>query len=74
MIGISFLGAGTIFHQGNERVEGLTTAASILRTSGIGIAVALGQIIFAAATALRTVSILVLVGGTKEWLWGKRDD
>ena len=74
VIGISFLGAGTIFHQGNVRVEGLTTAASILLTSGIGIAVALGQVIFAAGTALLTVSILVVVGGTKKLLWGQSDD
>lgn len=67
VIGISFLGAGTIFHQGNDRVEGLTTAASILLASGVGIAVAVGQIIFAVGTALLAVAILLLVGGTKSW-------
>lgn len=62
VVGISFLGAGTIIHQGNERVEGLTTAASILLTSGIGISVAVGQLIFAAGVAILTVGILVIVG------------
>jgi putative Mg2+ transporter-C (MgtC) family protein len=42
--GVSFLGAGTII-RGNEgsNVEGLTTAASLLFASGIGIGVALSR-------------------------------
>jgi putative Mg2+ transporter-C (MgtC) family protein len=41
--GIAFLGAGTIIRQGRgERVEGLTTAASLLFTAALGIAVGLG--------------------------------
>ncbi|MFG0334841.1 MAG: MgtC/SapB family protein, partial [Maioricimonas sp. JB049] len=39
VIGISFLGAGTIVHRRGEEVEGLTTAASIFLTASIGIAV-----------------------------------
>jgi putative Mg2+ transporter-C (MgtC) family protein len=46
--GISFLGAGTIFRRrSSERVEGLTTAASILMAAAIGIAVALQQWVLA---------------------------
>ena len=42
VVGISFLGAGTILKYNRERtVEGLTTSASILSVSAIGIAVAL---------------------------------
>lgn len=74
VIGISFLGAGTIFHQGGDRVEGLTTAASILLTSGVGIAVAVGQIIFAAGTAILAVTILLFVGGSKSWFGKNRDE
>jgi putative Mg2+ transporter-C (MgtC) family protein len=48
IVGISFLGAGTILQrEKEERVEGLTTGASILFTAGIGIAVALDQGILA---------------------------
>ena len=50
VVGISFLGAGTIFkytHEGERIVEGLTTSASILLVSAIGIAVALGAYILA---------------------------
>ena len=40
--GVAFLGAGTIIRQGRgERVEGLTTAASLLFTAALGIAVGL---------------------------------
>lgn len=43
IVGISFLGAGTIFRgqQSSEPVQGLTTAASVLFTAVLGIAVAL---------------------------------
>jgi putative Mg2+ transporter-C (MgtC) family protein len=54
IVGISFLGAGTIFQrERDDRVEGLTTAASILFTAGIGICVAFGQLVLAlGATAI----------------------
>jgi putative Mg2+ transporter-C (MgtC) family protein len=43
IVGISFLGAGTIFRSrdGGEPVQGLTTAASVLFTAVLGIGVAL---------------------------------
>lgn len=48
IVGISFLGAGTIFRRkSGDEVEGLTTAASILFTAGIGVSVALSQFILA---------------------------
>jgi putative Mg2+ transporter-C (MgtC) family protein len=62
VIGISFLGAGTIIHRQDRGVEGLTTAASVLLTAGIGIAVAVDQIVFAVGTSLLTVVILWSIG------------
>lgn len=57
--GISFLGAGTIiFKSQQESVEGLTTAASILFVSAIGITVALAQ--YAMAIILTVAVILIL--------------
>lgn len=50
VIGISFLGAGTILKYGAEdkqTVEGLATSASILSVAAIGIAVALSAYILA---------------------------
>jgi len=38
--GVSFLGAGTIIrHRSKRQIEGLTTAASILLTAGVGVCV-----------------------------------
>jgi len=54
--GISFLGAGTIFRAKDGPIEGLTTAASILLVSAIGIAVALNQLVLALS-----VTVLVLL-------------
>ena len=65
--GVSFLGAGAIFRRGSENpVEGLTTAAGILLTAAVGIAVALQQIVLA-------VGAVVLVLGTlRGLLWIER--
>lgn len=45
--GIAFLGAGTIIRSRGEHVEGLTTAASILFTAAIGIAIASDKYVLA---------------------------
>ncbi len=59
IVGISFLGAGTIIRRGGgEKVEGLTTAASIWLASVIGIYVGLAQYIVAIAVTLITVFVL----------------
>jgi putative Mg2+ transporter-C (MgtC) family protein len=48
--GVSFLGAGTIIRDRSEgHVEGLTTAASLLFSSGIGVLVALSEYLLASA-------------------------
>ncbi len=71
--GVSFLGAGTIiFDRSSQRVEGLTTAASILFTAGLGMCVALSQLALAvgvAALALVTLRVLVIA---EAWLGQRR--
>lgn len=63
VVGVSFLGAGTIIYEGKEgKVEGLTTAASILLTTGIGVAVATWQLVLATGISLLAVVVLYLVG------------
>jgi putative Mg2+ transporter-C (MgtC) family protein len=58
IIGISFLGSGTIIQRdGGDYVQGLTTAASLLAAAGIGISVALRQFVLAAGT---TIIILIV--------------
>jgi putative Mg2+ transporter-C (MgtC) family protein len=70
--GVSFLGAGTIFRRGGEHVEGLTTAASLLLSAAIGIAVAVRQ--WTVAIGVVLIALLVLRGvGVLEKRWKPRD-
>jgi putative Mg2+ transporter-C (MgtC) family protein len=61
-IGIGFLGGGVIFvSRQDERVQGLTTAASIWATAAIGIAAGLQRYLLAVgATLLMTFVLRVL--------------
>ncbi len=73
VVGISFLGAGTIIHRRGTEVEGLTTAASIFLTAAIGIAVGLGRFWLAAETAAFAVSVLISARWIERRLLGKKD-
>lgn len=69
IIGVSFLGAGTIFRgKRPDEVQGLTTAASLLMSSGIGIAVALQQFLLAVGVTVLVAIVLRLVGRLEERL------
>ena len=60
--GVSFLGAGTIFvSHGRERVEGLTTAATIWVTAAVGIAVGLERFPLAAGCTVIVFVVLHVV-------------
>lgn len=57
--GVSFLGAGTIFrHAGRDHVMGLTTAASLLFSAAVGIAVALWLPVLAVGVTLLALIVL----------------
>lgn len=57
--GVSFLGAGTIFRRSRDNViKGLTTAASLLLVSAIGMAAALEQFVLAISVALLSLVVL----------------
>ena len=60
--GVSFIGAGTILRRSEDlEVEGLTTAATLLFTAALGMAVALGEPWLAAGlTALVIVTLRAL--------------
>jgi putative Mg2+ transporter-C (MgtC) family protein len=62
VVGISFLGAGTIVHARGAAVEGLTTAASVLLTAAVGMAVALGRVPLATMVTLGAVAVIYLLG------------
>ena len=60
--GISFLGAGTIFMSPTGRKHGLTTAASILGSSSIGIACGLEHYVLATGGTVLLIVILSVFG------------
>jgi putative Mg2+ transporter-C (MgtC) family protein len=60
--GIGFLGAGLIFTNRGGGVQGLTTAATIFATAGMGCAVGLG---FQLAAVGFTIIILVVLRSTQ---------
>jgi len=68
VIAISFLGAGTIAHERGREIEGLTTAGSIYITAGIGIAVAVHELVLAVGTVLMTLIILLCIGRIEKQL------
>ena len=75
VIGISFLGTGTII--GNEklhRVEGLTTAASILLTAAVGIAVGIHLYVVAVCVTLLDLFVLAWVMKIEAAVGTKRGD
>lgn len=70
--GVSFLGAGTIFRGGTySAVGGLTTAASILMSAAIGIAVGLNKLMTALAVTLLVLLVLRGLRVVEVWV-GRR--
>jgi putative Mg2+ transporter-C (MgtC) family protein len=65
--GIGFLGAGVIF-RGDNRVNGITTAATIWAMAAIGVAVGSGHIILAVWTSLGIVTVLALLPYVQNWI------
>jgi putative Mg2+ transporter-C (MgtC) family protein len=77
LTGIGFLGAGVIFRREQpSKVSGLTTAAAVWLTAGLGVASGLGEYVLAAAGGVMAL-LLLLVGGPFERLItgrGKKND
>lgn len=65
--GIGFLGAGMIFVHKNT-VTGLTTAAGIWATSGVGLAVGAGMYVVGVATSAIIVVAQILLHKNYHWL------
>lgn len=67
--GIGFLGAGAILKLEEKRqIEGLTTAAGIWMTAGIGLAVGLGRFGLALVSVVLAWFILAVVKGVERWI------
>ncbi|HWH42463.1 MAG TPA: MgtC/SapB family protein [Usitatibacter sp.] len=70
--GVGFLGAGVIIHHhAHHRVEGLTTAASIWMSAGLGAACGLGRFVLV-GVALGAALIVLIAGGPLERAFAKR--
>lgn len=67
--GIGFLGAGSIFMaRTQERVRGLTTAASVWLVAAVGMACGAGLLLEATAAAILALIILVLLRFVEQYL------
>ena len=65
--GVSFLGAGTIIRRGgNDKVQGITTAASLLFTAAIGVTVGLREWFLAVVLTVLVFFILHLTRWFKQ--------
>ena len=58
--GIGFLGAGAIIRRGEGGVKGLTTAATIWVTAGIGLATGAGMYVIAPVATFLVLMVLLL--------------
>ncbi|MBB6017040.1 MgtC/SapB family protein [Deinococcus radiopugnans] len=59
--GISFLGAGAIFSDRGQKAKGLTTAAGLLATAGVGVACGLHLYVLATGSTLLFLFTLAVV-------------
>ena len=72
IVGISFIGAGTVLKsEKDHNVYYLTTAASILFASGIGITVALERYWLAVCLTILVILVNAAVGGIEQKYLGK---
>ena len=60
VVGIGFLGAGIIIHQG-PRVRGLTTAASVWFVAAIGVLAGIGLVAFAVISTIGMTALLIIL-------------
>lgn len=73
MTGIGFLGAGVIFQrEAPNKVSGLTTAAAIWLTAGLGCAAGLGQYVLVLAGTAISLLMLLFGGPAERWLTRNR--
>lgn len=73
VVGIGFLGAGTIIHREGGGVRGLTTSASIFAVAAIGIGTALGLYPLAIGVTLAILFINYIVNQWEKWLERRLD-
>lgn len=65
VVGIGFIGAGMIILRENK-IEGLTTAASVWTTAGVGMAVGFGLYYIAAFATFVILSVILILSAIKK--------
>ena len=70
MTGIGFLGAGVIFKEG-VNIQGLTTAASVWATAGIGILFGVGAYVPGALLTAAVLATLIVLRWVELWMPAK---
>ena len=71
VVGIGFLGAGTIYRSRNG-ISGLTTAALMWVTAAIGTAVGFGHIATAVSVTLISIAVMLLLGSLHRLIYFAR--
>jgi len=70
MTGIGFLGAGVIFREG-VNIQGLTTAASVWATAGIGLLFGVGAYLPAVLATAAVLATLIVLRWVEMWMPAK---
>jgi putative Mg2+ transporter-C (MgtC) family protein len=61
LVGIGFIGAGLVFHRGDSRTTGLTSAAGLWVAAGVGMAAGFGLYTLALIASLLTLLIFTIL-------------
>jgi putative Mg2+ transporter-C (MgtC) family protein len=61
IVGIGFIGAGLVFHRGDNRTTGLTSAAGLWVSAGIGMAAGFGLYLIAIIAAVLTLIVFTVL-------------
>ena len=73
LTGIGFLGAGVIFRRESpNKVSGLTTAAAVWLTAGLGVAAGIGQYAIALTGTVISLTLLLFGGPFERLITGNR--
>ena len=68
--GIGFLGAGVIFRGGENRVSGITTAATIWTVAAVGMGIGAGYYFAAASASVLIIFMMRVAARTRCWSTG----
>ena len=68
VVGVGFLGAGTMLHDHHNHVRGLTTASTIWLVAAVGMAAGTGMYSLAITVTLMAIACLTLFAPISAWL------